>query len=998
MRKRALFVGALVLAASALGVSQARAQARIVSGRVTSAQTGQPVAGASVSVLRTIIVAVTNNQGEYSLAAPPNAVTLLVRGIGFKRRQVAVTADQDRADIVLDQDIFNLEAVVVTGQATSVAQQNLANAVTTVTAQALVRAPTTSMEGALQGKIPGALIQSNSGAPGGGGQVSLRGVSTINGAVDPVIVVDGIIISNAAIASNMNAITAAGAGGNASSQDNPVNRIADLNPADIERVEVLKGPSAASIYGGAANSGVIVITTRRGQTGAPQFHVTQRLGAFQVLDVLKSRVFRDSVEADSVKSGALVAQYCNLPGGACPYFDNITPLWDRSPLSSETNVSVSGGTDVTRYFVSGLVKRDGGIAPGTGYDKQSLRVNLDQQLGGRWSLGVQSQAIHSLSHRGISNNDNSGTSPYLVFPLTPSFVDLRPTGPKITDYPSNPFERSNPLQTYAFLRNDEDVWRILATSTLRFDALTNPQHALRFSATGGLDNFTQRNDIFSPPELQFEPNDGQPGTVVLGKTQNTNVNLLGSAVYTYTPSAGTFSATTSATVQYINTSQNFSNILGRNLLTGQENVDQATSITINQDQQPIREMGILAQEEVLALNQRLLLTIGLRGDRSSRNGDFNKFFMYPKAAVSYRFLGLGGNAANELKLRGAMGQTGTQPNFGNKFTPNGTGSIGGLFGSFAGFASGLASVKPERQTEIEGGADATLMNGRLIANFTVFNKTVTDLLLFATPAPSSGRNLRILNGGKLRDRGLEATLGYAIAQSAEVNWIVRSNFSMTRSKVLELPVPTFQPALGFGTSLGAFQIEVGKSATQIVGTDSTGATVALGDANPDFQLTLSSDLDYKRFSLNFLWDWKKGGDVINLTELLFDLFQNSEDWGKVGDTGGPNPAHLGGAQRRAQFFQGNTYPYIQDASYIKLRELNLAYHLPPRFVSQLFGDRVKGATLSLSGRNLIRILPTQYRGIDPEVSNFGNQAIGRNIDVAPFPPSRSFFFSIDLDF
>jgi hypothetical protein len=286
----------------------------------------------------------------------------------------------------------------------------------------------------------------------------------------------------------------------------------------------------------------------------------------------------------------------------------------------------------------------------------------------------------------------------------------------------------------------------------------------------------------------------------------------------------------------------------------------------------------------------------------------------------------------------------------------------------------------------------------LIANFTVFNKTVTDLLLFATPAPSSGRATRIINGGKLRDRGLEATLGYAVAQSADVNWVVRTNFAMTRSKVLALSVPTFQPALGFGTSLGAFQVEVGKSATQIVGTDSTGATVALGDANPDFQLSLSSDLDYKNFSFNFLWDYKKGGDVINLTELLFDLFKNSEDWNTVGNTAGPNPAHLGGAQRRAEFLKGNTYPYIQDASYIKLREVNLSYRLPAQFVNQLFGDRVRGATLSVSGRNLIRILPTHYRGIDPEVSNFGNQAIGRNIDVAPFPPSRSFFFSIDLDF
>jgi TonB-linked SusC/RagA family outer membrane protein len=983
--KRALLGAALVLVATSLGARSARAQARIITGKVTSAQTGAPIASATVSVLGTVVVAVTNDRGEYSLAAPEGAVNLLVKGIGFKRRQISVAVDQATADVALDQDVFNLEAVVVTGQATSISQKNLANAVTTLTASQLNGAPTTTIEGALQGKIPGALIQDNSGAPGGGAQINLRGVSTINGAVDPVIVVDGLIISNAAIANNMNAITNAAGGGNASNQDNPVNRIADLNPADIAKVEVLKGPSAASIYGGAANSGVIVITTKRGQTGAPHFHATQRLGEFGVLSVLKSRVFADSAEADAVY-GSSAQQYCNLAGGACPYFDNITPLWDRHPLSSETDVSVSGGSDVTRYFVSGLVKRDGGIAPHTGYDKQSLRINLDQQLGSRWSLGVQTQAVHSLSHRGISNNDNSGTSPYLVFPLTPSFVDLRPTGPTINDYPANPFERSNPLQTYAFIKNNEDVWRILATSTLQFDAITTPQNNLRLRFTGGLDNFTQRNDIYSPPELQFEPNDGQPGTVILGKTQNTNLNLLGSAVYTYSPSSGAITATTSANIQYINTDLNFSNIVGRGLLTGLENVDKAASITnLTQTLTPVRDLGIIGQEEVLAMNQRLLLTAGVRADRSSRNGDFNKYFFYPKAAASYRFVGLGGND-DEIKLRAAFGQTGTQPNFGNKFTPNATGTIGGLFGTFAGVAAGTADIKPERQTEIEGGADATLLNGRLIANVTVFNKTVTDLLLTQTLAPSTGAFTRIFNGGELRDRGVEAQLGYVIAQTPTLNWVVRSNFSMMRSKVMALPVPTFQPPLGFGTSLGAFQIEVGKSATQIVGTDSTGAVIQVGDAYPDFQLTLGNDLTYKNLSFSFLWDYKKGGDVINLTELLFDLFQNSQDW------------NTGGSQRVSEFLQGNTQPYVQDASYIKLREADLSYRLPSRFVSQLFGDRVKGATLSLSGRNLIRILPTHYRGIDPEVSNFGNQAIGRNIDVAPFPPSRSFFFSVDFDF
>jgi hypothetical protein len=172
----------------------------------------------------------------------------------------------------------------------------------------------------------------------------------------------------------------------------------------------------------------------------------------------------------------------------------------------------------------------------------------------------------------------------------------------------------------------------------------------------------------------------------------------------------------------------------------------------------------------------------------------------------------------------------------------------------------------------------------------------------------------------------------------------------------------------------------------------------VGDANPDFQMSFSSDLTWKRFSFSFLFDWKKGGDVLNLTELLFDAAQNSADYTHVG-TCDAQARDCGGAQRFARWAgQGDTRPYVQDASYIKMRELSLSYSLPQGFYGWAFGSTIKGARLSFAGRNLIRIMTTGYRGIDPEVSNFGNQAIGRNVDVAPFPPSRSFFFSIDLDF
>ncbi len=965
---------ALGLALCLGGADAVAAQTRTITGRVTNAA-GVPIAGATAAVAGSSASVFSNAQGEFTLQAPLGAFSLNVRFPGFKRQMIAVGADQSSVTIQMEEDIFDLEAVVISGQATTVAQRNLPNAVATVRAEELVRAPSQTIETALQGKIPGALIQANSGAPGGGVQISLRGVSTINGAVDPLLIVDGLFISNDAIGNNINAITAAAAGGNASNQDNPVNRVADLNPADFERVEVLKGASAAAIYGSQASNGVIIMTSRRGEGGPPKFSLSQRLGQYRVSSFMESRTFADSAEAVTVYSdSALVGQLCNLANNACPDWKNIEELWSETSLSSETNMSVRGGSEATQYYVSGLVRRDGGIAPGTEYEKQSLRLNLDQTLGSRWTLALRSQVIHSLARRGISNNDNTGTSPYLVFPATPNFFNLKPaSGNAITDFPDNPFERSNPMQTYAFLENNEDVWRALASGRVEYEALVSERHNLRFNVIAGFDQFTQRNDIYSPPELQYEPNDGQPGTVVLGKSTNTNVNLLANAIYTL--QSGTTTARTAIGIQYVDRAPNFTNLVGTNLPPDQRNVALAPNQVLNQLRQPSQDMGVYLQEEITLMDERLLLSAGVRADRSSRAGLTDEYLYYPKAAASYRFI-MGGQ--DEVKLRAAWGQTGIQPNFANKFTPQATGTIGGIFGTLPGANVGDPTIRPERNSELEGGIDASLMGGRFFANVTAFHKTVTDMLLTQTLAPSTGRVTRTINGGEMRNVGLEVGLGYAVVQSAASSVVLRGTFFTNKTKILELPVPTFQVG-GFGTSLGAFQIEEGKSATQIVGNEGV-----VGDANPDFQATFSVDATHKAFGFGMLWDWKEGGDVINLTEFLFDAFGNSVDW------------NTGAQQRRSDRAAGLTQPYVQDASYIKLREIAVFFNVPNATTQRLFGSAASSARITLSGRNLIRI--TDFRGMDPEVSNFGNQAIARNIDVAPFPPSRSFFLSIDLAF
>jgi TonB-dependent SusC/RagA subfamily outer membrane receptor len=811
-------------------------------------------------------------------------------------------------------------------------------------------------------------------------QVNLRGVSTINGTVNPLWVVDGVIVSDDAIPNGANAVTAAQSGGNPRNQDNPVNRIADLNPEDIERIEILKGGSAAAIYGSKATNGVIIVTTKKGQTGKPQFNITQRFGTTWKAHELGSRTFGTLAEALSVfhDTAAVTAAY--QQGRT---FDFEDELYGRHALGSETDASVSGGTDQTKYFISGLIKNDPGIATNTGYKKQSLRVNVDQNLSNWITLSANTNVVHSISNRGLSNNDNSGTSPYLVFPFTPNFVNLQPTqaGDTLvpTDFPQNPFERSNPLQTFQFLKNNEDTWRALGTLTTKMNLVTNARNNVQVIAIGGADYFEQDNDFVSPPGLEYEPNDGQPGTVVLGKASNLNLNLSVNANYVYAPESNSFQSTFSTGVQYTDRKLNATSILGRTLLQGQENPNQARSVQVFQNERPIRDLGLYGQEELLLMDRKLLLTAGIRADRSSNNGDTGKYFFYPKGAISYRIVKPFGGL-DEIKLRGAVGQTGNQPVYGSKFLPDTSGTIGGIYGTYPGPVAGDPTIQPEKQTEFEGGFDATLAGGRSLLSLSLYQRTISKLLLEQTLAPSSfGQQFfDFSSDSKLRNRGIEASLSVTPIETRSTSWIFTTTFSRNVSKVTKLTVPAFQTG-GFGTSLGAFLIEEGASATQIVGTEGV-----VGDAAPDFQMSFSSDLQRGRVSLGFLWDWKQGGDIVNLTEFLYDIGQTTKDF--VG----------AGQQRTADFAGGHTKPYVQDGSYLKLREVTLAYNLPESITRGMFGSSVRYARLSVSGRNLLRF--TGYRGLDPEVSNFGNQAIIRNIDVAPFPPSRSFYFSVDLGF
>lgn len=952
---------------------------RTIAGTVRDSVSGAPVVSARVSVQGTALLVSTNETGQFTLRdAPAGDVTVLVRAIGYRRREIPLGATVNTLTVALERDVFRMEEIVITGQATGIERRNLPNAVAVVGAEELATHPTASLEQQLQGKVAGADIQSNSGAPGGGLQVRLRGVTSVNATAEPLYVVDGVVMSDIAIASNQNAITGAAGGSSPSlTQDNQVNRIADLNPAEIESIEILKGASAAAIYGGRASNGVVIIRTKRGRLGDPRFTLSQRFGFSSLFRKYGSRRFADAAEVDEhYDQPGLGAQFCGT--GACPFFDHEEELGGSRALSFQTIGSISGGTEATRYYASGTVENTPGVIHHTGFQRQSARLNLDQRFSDRVNVSANMNVIHTLAQRGITNNDNAGVSYYYVLTGTPSFIDLRRQPDGL--FPVNPFYSSNPLETNERVENRESVWRALGSARIQFDPVRTERSNLQVTVLGGLDYFVQKNNIFSPPDVQFEDDDGQPGTSLLGNSDNINANIDGNIVYGYTGES--FSARTSFGVQYTRREVDINRTEARDLIAGQPNVSAGTSVRVRETRNLIRNLGFFVQEEVLLLDDRLQFTAGIRADQSSLSADASKLFYYPKAAVSYRIERTGLGWLDELKLRAAFGQTGNEPLYGQKFTPlNSTLNLGGIAGTIVGGTVGSPDLQAEREQEIEVGFDGVFFDSRLSVEASFFQKNVSDLLLTRNLAPSLGFAQEIFNAGKLRTRGVEVGATIIPVQSSTATWLFRTTFSKNDSKITELPVPPFQTG-GFGVSLGVFQIEEGKSATQIVGLGG-GSERVVGDANPDFRMAFTNSLTWKGWNFHALLDWQQGGSVVNLTRLLYDANGTSPDVEAAGE-------------RISTWAGGETSVYVERATFAKLREVAITYEVPTRVVQSLWGQ-VRTASVAVSARNLVWFA-TPYSGYDPEVSNFGNQPIARNIEVTPYPASRSFYFTINLGF
>lgn len=976
--------------------ASAFAQTRRVSGRVTIEGSGEPIVAASVNLVGTSIGTYTDDQGRFSLNVPDGPATLRVRRIGYAQKTVAVPAGTMEVNVDLARDVLQLETQVVTGTATTVSSVNSANAVTVVSSERLNRVPAQTIDQALQGKVPGAVIRSNSGAPGGGTQIQLRGVSTLNAGFQPLYVIDGVIIDNSSIANGITAITQSARQNNPSSQDQRVNRASDINPNDIESIQILKGPSASSIYGSKGTNGVIVITTKQGRAGKTTLDINQRFGTARLSNKLGPFLcFKSAQEADD----AFGATATGLNGAAwtaatnkCHDFEQ--ELYGEHPVNYQTIGSIRGASNSgTNFFLSGLVERDGGISAGTEYRKQSLRMNVTQQVGGRLNVRGNTEVIHSLTSRGISGNDNTGINPYTTFSATPTFVDLTRQGDGT--FPKNPQSavgNSNPFQNAAIIKTPEDVFRLLGSVTAVYNIMSRPRASLDFTLTGGIDSYGDNSKVISPATAYVEQVNALPGTLVNNQANITAANLNGTLANRFIRDA--FTATTSAGFRQDRKQSDILTNTGRGVFPGVTNVAAATQVFAFENQDLVKDFSLFLQEEFLTLSERLLLTAGVNSERSSNNGDPNKYYGYPKFSASYR-VPVPTARIDELKLRLAYGRAGNQPTAG-KYTFLTQIINEGRSGFRASTIQGFPDIKPETATEIEGGMDLTLFGGRARLEVTQFKKQIDNLLLQANVAPSTGFASKWINGGQISTHGTEIGLAMTPIQSEGFTWIMNTTYASNKGRVTRLPVPGFIPTSGsFGVRFGnaftkqgqlvtVLQAVSGCTALNAAGTACPSAnriTRFIGNSAPDYIMNFSNDFNIGHVRLSSLFEWKKGGLGANLTNNYFD-------GGLLADTAVGN--------KRIRDFALGIPVYVENNGFVKLREITAGYELPAALTNRLFNGRASAATIELSGRNLATW--TKYTGLDPEVSNFGNQPLGQFQDVTPFPPSRLFYLTVRTTF
>ena len=921
----------------------------------------------------------TDFDGNFQISVASLPTTLQLSSIGYETKEIEVTSDTFQ-ELTLAESSESLDEVVVTGLASSVKRENLANAVSTVSSDELVgNTGQTTVDGALYGKVTGVNITQSSGAPGGGFALRLRGVSSIEGNNQPLIIVDGVYINNVEIPSGLRFAS----GANAGNEENSGNRLADLDPNDIENIEILKGSSAAAIYGQRGNAGVIIITTKRGKGGKTRISFSQDTG----LNVIQRKLGLRPWTAESVEetfNAAARQQFEETIRTNGELFDYEDILYGNVGLITDTRLSATGGEGRTKFYVGGSYRDEEGIIANTGFQRLSLRANIDHKISDVFNFSTSTNYVNSESSRSFTGNENEGGLSYgYTLAFTRPWINLFPD--EDGNYPNNPNYPGNPLFVRDRTKNEDTNNRIIQGAKLTTKFLSTANDRLEMVLSGGVDYLANETYVLVPEDHQAQIGNLR-GFISQGKNNFAQLNFQGIGVWNHNTLNDNLNLTTQAGITYLKQDANLINARGTQILANQTNVDQSVNQINTQTVTAEEDFGYFGQIEGNYKDQ-IIATLGYRLDSSTRNGDPSEFFGFPKASLAINIANFDFwkvKSVNQVKVRAAYGETGSPADFGSLYTRLVLANIDGNNGVQTQGTLGDSDIIPETAAEIEVGLDLSFFDSRITFEGTYYDKNIRDLILSPFVPTSSGFNRQTINAGDLRNYGAEFAMRADVVRTENVYWNTGIQYYFNDSEVTRLDTPPFvPPGAGFGLRLGTFYIQEGRPITQIV-TNLNGVPTPVGDTQPDFQMAFSNQLTlFKQWDLSFLLQWKKGGDNLNLSRYLNDLGRTSNDL--------ETPE---GQARLA--LPANAVRFLESASYARMREAALYYRLSSKDIQSIFGDTITDIKLGLSARNLFTI--TDYSSYDPEVSVNGGSGLSNGLEVTPFPSSKQFYFHLNVNF
>ncbi len=1002
------------------------------SGRVTG-KDGQGIAGISVTVRNSTLGDISDTAGNYAItgAFKAGTYTLHFTGVGYKTVNQAVTVsnnDSYTINVQLEEDPLSMDEVVVTGVSAGTTRRQLGSYVSTVKSEELTRGATGNVLAALQGKTAGAQIIQNSGDPAGGISVRLRGISSISSSSEPLYIVDGVIVNNA---TNRVTNTSGNYDGNNFVGSIGQNRMADINPADIESVEVLNGAAAAAIYGSRANAGVIQIFTKRGKTGAPSVSFSTSITMSELrkkLEVNQSPVkFGGPPDVFTQDIITTPLQTTTTPVTRYDYQDYIF----RTATGTDNTVSASGGTEKTKYFASASYFFNQGIVKHTDFQRYSFRLNVDQTFNQWLSFSMGLNYVNSSANE--KPDGNSFFSPMNSVTIIGNMHDIWKRDGNGNLMAVGERGRTNPVSVIEDMKQKQTTSRVLANAGIKLKPFKN----LSVDYTLGIDNYSQLGTTLIPP-YSYNVGDGfYGGGITLDATRNgyastASDNFFGvnhdiNATYTADISDKLGSTTQIGFSQQYERNR-YMLFQGRGLAPLVATVNAAATVLPGADDRSELSVSGAFIQQNFRFNNQLFVTGAVRLDGSSVFGENQRNQVYTKASVSYvpssaAFWEKSGLASwwDLLKIRAAYGESGNLTGIGsyarfNTYSPSAYVGKSALNGSTI-----LANtdIKPERQQELELGADMAFFKNRLNFTLNVYNKKVNDLLINRVVAPTTGFSSFLNNLGSLENRGFEVVLGGNPVASGGFNWNINAIFNRNRNKALDIgqALTLFSTNAGApvaileGQPIGVFygtffamdanrgQVKttagiptmergVQNSPTSYTpGRDASGlpsGTVlrkVIGDPNPDYTATLVNELQWKKLGLRIQLDAVQGVDVFNADFRTRQGVGNGKVAGQE-QTGQLPRGYISGVYAIEEW-------RIDDGSFVKLREVSLSYNI----------GRVKGIrdiTLLLSGRNLVSW--DQYDGYDPEVNAAGQSTLLRGIDFGSVPIPRTFSLSLKANF